>query len=105
MRVRVVHPEDQRLVAVAGHDRSALGWFCEIHHEGIREEYSGLTHGKPTTLQGVLDVLVRHGFFSREELHEGLALAHFGFDPEEIEGEGARRAAEIVEQLKQAAGD
>ena len=104
MKVRIVHPDG--LVAVAGHDH-ALGWYIEVRDQRgrLREEYDGLTHGEPTSLQGVLEILVQHGFITKPELEYGLAQIHFGFDPEDVEGDGARRAATLVQQLKQAAGE
>jgi len=87
-----------------------VGWFIEVRDQRGRllEEFDGLTKGEPSTLKDVLDVLVRRRFFSREDLQLALTQLHFGFDPEEIEGgedDGARRAAAVVQQLKQAAGE
>ena len=99
--------QDQHIVAVAGFDRM-LGWFCDVKGPQVAEEYDGLSLGKPTTLQGVLDVLIRHNFFSRRDLHEALALLHFGYSTKEIDSDGAhgvRLAGELVEKLKQGAGE
>ena len=104
MRIRVTHPTDQRIVALVGHDRSTLGWFAEVRDHGrLVEEYDGLTLGEPTTLAGVLQVLVKHGFITQSELEFGLSQLYFGFDPKEIVDDGPRRAAELVVSLKQGA--
>ena len=104
MRIRVVHPQDDsRLVAMVGHDR-ALSWFAEVRHHGrLVEEYDKLVAVEPSTLAGVLQVLVKHGFFTQRDLEFGLSQLYFGFDLKEVEGDGARRVAELVVFLKQGA--
>lgn len=110
----MIHPDDQRIIAVAGHDKSpAIGWFIEVRRRGGRlvEEYDGFTEGgEPSTLKGVLQVFVRHGFITQPDLEYALTQLYFGFTAAEIDGDGAgldgaRRAAELVVALKQGSAD
>ena len=107
MRFKIKHPQDTSLGAAYGWDR-ALGYFVDIRpHEaqGIpRVEYDavsdGYDHQRP--LRGALEVLVEHGFISRDDLESALDLMRYA-DPEELEAP-VRRCAEVVENFKSAAG-
>lgn len=103
MRLRLNHPQDSR-VATVGHDRT-ISWYAEVRSGKGRliEEYDQLTVGEPTTLAGVLRMLVQHEFFSQEDLEYGLSQTYFGYAPSEVEDVGARFAMEVVETLKQGA--
>ena len=70
MRFTVKHPHDNDLEAVCGFDRSEVGWFAEVRKQGrILAEYDGLLFPN-TSLRGVLQVLVRYGFFSSLDIAE-----------------------------------
>jgi hypothetical protein len=103
MRITLDHPTNSSLRAACGVDR-AIGFFCEIRESGkIVEEYDLLSESV-NTLKGLLGVLVRHGFFSRDVLEEALILLMDIEDPESIKDERVRSAADLVVRLKKAAG-
>lgn len=68
------HREDDR-TATAGYGANGLGWFVEVRDKTcILEEYDLLSTGETTTLDGLLAVLVRHGFFEQEDMDWAVRL-------------------------------
>ena len=104
MRLTLEQPKNRDLEAICGYDR-ALGFFCEVRRGGrIVEEYDLLTC-HPNTLQGLLDLLIDHGFLKRPDLEEALTLLMTIRNPSEIRDETVRQAALLVYRLKEAAGE
>lgn len=101
-RFIVNHPTDKGLRASYGLDR-ALGFFAELKRgERILAEYDRI-HPPYADKQGLLDFLVRNGFFTATEVQLAhLESAHT--EPEEMEPE-LRRAAHVLENLRAAAAD
>jgi len=106
MRFKIKHPRNTSLVAAYGWDR-ALGYFVDIRPhkaQGIpRVEYDAVSdsydHQRP--LRGALEVLIEHGFMTRDDLEAALtSMQHM--DSEEMEAP-QRRCAEVVENFKSAA--
>ena len=104
MRAKVKHPSDAQLAAVVGFNRTKVGFFAEVRQGGkLIEEYDSLTSDQ-TTLRGVFQVLIKHGFISQDDLTEAIGfLAEMS--AEKIQDDGVRRAAEVLEKLKSAAGE
>lgn len=66
MSITIRHREDDR-TATAGHGENGLGWFVEVRDKNqIIEEYDLLSVRETTTLDELLSVLVRYGFFEQE---------------------------------------
>jgi len=107
MRLVIAHPTDDALVAACGLNHTRIGWWAEVRRAGRRvEEYDGLTAPRgESTLQGVIDVLVRHRFLSEDDLSEALRLLPAVDCIEDIEDADVRRAAAVVARLKRAAAD
>jgi hypothetical protein len=108
MRFTVKHPTNQDLSAVVGHDKTAIRWFIEVREKGkLIDEYDGLTAEEPSTLQGVLDRLVTNGFFGingKDAVKEALAFLPI-MSIEEMPGKDVRRAAEVIQKLKEGVAD
>ena len=104
MRVELRHPEKRAVVAHYGHDR-ALSWWTELRDDGWPlAEYDALTCGGQTSPAGILQVLVDHGFFTEIDVHEAKGWLAEVDDLAEIDDPGARRAAEVIMNLKTAGG-
>lgn len=105
MRAELQHPKKAGLVAAYGLN-GALHWWIECRHEGrLLVEYDALTCGKPTTPAGILSVLVEHGFFEQQDIFEARDWLVEVEGLEEIEDEGARRAAQVIVALKTAGAE
>lgn len=108
MRLNVKHPQNSKIKGLVGFDRRALGWFAEIRDGGrLVEEYDALNNGE-TSLKGILDVLIRHEFFTTLDVSEALGLIP-QLDEQECEdpslveyaSEGERLAMKVILDLKQ----
>ncbi len=102
MRFEMMHPNNTGLTAVFGFDLF-LSHFVEVTNgDRIVEEYDAL-HGDGR-LEGVVRVLVAHGFLVEEDValaHEALAHSYWP----DIEDLGLRRAAEVLSNLRAAADE
>ena len=104
-RHRIAHPEKPGVLALYGLN-GALSWWAEVRASSgrILAEFDALSCGVPTSPAGILGVLVQHGFFSEDDILEAREwLAEFE-KVEEIDDEGARRAAKVITNLKAAGG-
>lgn len=101
MRFTFQHPSDPTMKAIYGHDRTALGYFLEVRRAGrLVCAYDGLRSGE-TTIDGVLSRLVDHTFVTEGDIGEAMTLlAHT--DAADIEDPALRRAATVIERLRQA---
>jgi hypothetical protein len=99
-RFVVQHPTDKKLSAVYGFDH-ALGFFAEVRRgELLVAEYDRL-HPPYAEKQGLLDLLVRNGFFTAAEAQQAHGMSAYML-PDEMEPE-FRRAAQVLEDLLRAA--
>ena len=74
MSITIRHREDDR-TATAGYGENGLGWFVEVRDKNqILAEYDLLSVQETTTLDGLLSVLVRHGFFEQEDIDWAVRL-------------------------------
>ena len=104
MRFTLDHLIDTSKKAVYGHDRTAMGYFLEIRRSGrLVDAYDGLRSGL-TTMDGVLSRLTEHGFLDELDLYEAGQLLPL-MDAADIQDPGARRAAEVIENLRSAASE
>lgn len=97
-RTTLQHPTDTTLEATYGWDR-AIEFYVEVR-QGRRlvAEYDATRPGY-RDLQGVLEVLADHRFFAPEDIeyaHTWLRVVL----PDEIDDEGARRAAHVMQNLR-----
>ena len=100
----LVAREGNELLLSYGYDR-ALGFFAEICAPGRPSvEYDALTDNY-SGLPGLLNFLVESGFFQRVQLEEALEAVLMVDTAAEIEDSDIRQIAELVERLKEAAGD
>jgi hypothetical protein len=104
MRVELRHPKTPGLVAHYGWD-PALSWWVEVQTSGrYLVEYDGLTCGSPTSPAGILQVFIEQAFFSEDDIHEAKGWLAEIDELDEIDDPGARRAAEVIMNLKKAGG-
>ncbi len=104
MRFRLAHPSEPRTWAWYGHDRTGLGFWAEVRRGGrLVDAYDGLRSGQ-TTIQGVLSRLTEHGFIDEDDIHEAMRQLAI-MDAADIEDPNVRRAATVIEQLRQAAAE
>jgi len=111
MRHELKHPRKARTSAVVGFDCAMCGWFAEVTvtgrkngHTRVVEPYGGGGTVKPASIEGAVELLVRHGFFTADDLgdaHRQLA-SHL---PDEIDDGATRRAAEVIVALRLAVAD
>ena len=94
------------MVAAYGWDR-ALSWFCEVRQGGrLLEDYDGLQAApEPSTVAGILLMLVDHGFLQRGAVPEAETLLKIVDEVDEIEDPGVKLAAEVLVNLRLAAAD
>ena len=104
MRMEIAHPAAPRMTAVLGWDH-LLGFFGEIRNRGCRiYQYDNLVcDDGPTSLQGLLNLLVGQGFFTALDIAEAHRALGYIDDVDDIEEPAVRMAAEIIERLKEAA--
>ena len=104
MRMEIAHPTDPQMSAVLGWDH-LLGFFVEIRNRGSRiYQYDNLVlEDGQTSLQGLLNLLVSQGFFTRLDIAEAHRALGYVDDVDDIEEPAVRMAAEIIERLKEAA--
>ena len=103
-RHRIDHPEKPGVLACYGLN-GALSWWAEVREAGrLLVEYDAITCGVPTSPAGILGVLVKHGFFGQDDIYEARDWLIEVEDVEEIDDEGAKRAAEVITNLREAAG-
>jgi len=103
-RYKIAHPENSNMVACYGLN-GALSWWAEVRDSGrLVAEYDALSCGRPTSPAGILGVLVKHGFFTEDDIFEARDWLIEVEDVEEIADEGARKAAEVTVNLREAAG-
>mgnify|MGYP006971708755 CR=1 FL=1 len=82
---------------------AACGWFGTVRKSGRLLGSVDALEGNRADLSAVLRLLTDHGFFSADDVAEALwLLPHQEW--EEITSSGTRLAAQVIEQLKQAAG-
>ena len=106
MRFRLEHPSELRTWALYGFDHSGLGFWCEVRRRGhLLASYDGLSApGGMTSIQGVLDLLVNHGLVTESDVAAALLeLPHR--DAADIQDPDLRRAAEVIERLREAASE
>jgi hypothetical protein len=106
MRRELIHPRKPRTSAVIGFDPAMRGWFAEVtvtgrKHDRTRvvESYGGGGTVKPASVEGALELLVRHGFITADDFTD--AVRRLGHDlPGDVDG---REAAEVFASLRLAA--
>ena len=101
MRAELQHPEKSGLVAAYGFNNGRLGMWVEIRlHGHLLVERDRLTG--ETSIRTILDTLAEHGWFEPDDIGE--AKSSLGWaDVEDLEG-GVRIAAEVIVNLREAAG-
>jgi len=100
MRATLQHPDNPKKVARYGWDR-ALSWWVEVRQEGrLPVEYDALTVGEMTSVARLLAILVEHGFFTEDDLHEAQQWLVEVDEVDEVEDPGAQRAAEVLVTLR-----
>lgn len=102
MRFELEHPDEDHVNAVYGHDH-AIGFFVEIR---VRDKpllaYDN-THSGYRHLQGALDLLIEAEFFTSVDVTDAHQwLQHFM--SAEIPDADSRRAAQVIENMRRAAG-
>ena len=104
MRMNIDHPSNPRMMAVVGWDH-LLGFFAEICHRGCRlYQYDNLVcDDGPTSLHGVLSLLVNQEFFSNFDVGEAHRALGYVDDIEDIDEPAVKTVAEVIERLKEAA--
>jgi len=104
MRMEIIHPTDSRVTAELGWDH-LLGFFTEIRNQGCRlYQYDNLVvEDGPTSLRGLLNLLVNQGFFTAMDIAEAHRALGYVDDVDDIEEPSVRLAAEVIERLKEAA--
>ncbi|MBI2378013.1 MAG: hypothetical protein HYV07_28690 [Deltaproteobacteria bacterium] len=110
-RFKIKHPADEATRAHYGTD-PFLSWWVEVHQKDkVIESYDGISPDD-STMEGLLRVLVRHGFFSEfdvAEAHSWLPhvedLSEIGDGEDKEADESVQRAATVISNLKGAAAD
>ena len=101
MRFKISHPRDPNLHAVAGHNTTAVSFFCEVWRKRCQiENYDAFDTGE-STIEGVLEVLIKHAFFTENDV--AAAYRHLPHKvAEDVDDPDERRAAIVIEKLRQA---
>jgi len=103
MRFTIQHPTDTYLQAILGFDMSLVGYFIEIRRaRKLVDSYDGLQGTGETSISGVFDLLVKHGFITEDAIAEAMQLLPH-MDACDLPDGGTRRAATVIENLRQSA--
>lgn len=102
MRTTLRHDTDERMVAVYGVD-PFLGFFAEVRRRGrLLGAYDNLRVPGGTSIQGVLDLLVEHGYFTQGDIAEAMGMLAI-VDACDLPAGAVQRAGLVVERLRSAA--